>query len=229
MKVVAISIPKKIYNPGDIIVVSTTVRWGLADTGGVVSILKRGEGESYWQTVGTFDIGSPGIGIPNVLMAGKNETVTVSVTAPEENGYYQLGAREQSEENVSANALVQIQVVPTTPGAETGTGVVHVSLNREAPSDLVLYVNDTPMMSLPSSGIYVTLVTGIYQLSAEGTGVKTPFSVQVTVSPGTTQEITLPLIEKTVTSDIDWNLVAVGTAAVAGVGVLAVMLSRKGD
>ena len=226
MKIVGVSIPKNIYNPGDAIFLSVTARWGLADTGGVVQVFRRGEGESLWQLVGTVDIGSPGIGFPNVLKIGKNETVNVSIPAPDSTGFYQIGIKEQGEGIVSAEGTVQLQVVPTTPGAETGTGVVHVMLNRMGPDDLLLYVNGTPMQNLSSSGVYLTLPSGVYMLSANGTGAKTPFDVQVVVVSGQSQVVTLPLsdISKTQTSDLV-PIIAV-TALFAGIAVIVILKNR---
>jgi hypothetical protein len=228
MKVVGISTSKNIYNPGDVISLSTTVQWGIADTGGVVSILKRAEGESFWQLIGTFDVGSPGLGIPNVLKMGKNETVVSTITAPETPGYYQIGAREQSESEVSASGGLQIQVVPRTPGAETGSGVVHVTLSRAGPDDMLLYVNGAPFVHLPASGMYLTLASGVYMLSVDGTDFKSPFEVQVVVVSGKSSDITLPIVDKsTIAGDTDWGLIAAGVGAVAGVGVLVMMLKSK--
>ncbi len=230
MKVVGISTSKNIYNPGDVISISTTVQWGMADTGGVVSILKRAEGEFNWQLIGTFDVGAPGLGIPNILKMGKNETIVSTINAPDIPGYYQIGAREQSESDVSSNGAFQIQVVPSTPTPDTGSGVLHIMLSREVPDDMLLYLNGSPYVHLPSSGMYLTLISGVYMLSADGTGFKSPFEVQVVVVSGQNTEITLPIVDKSSLGDTtDWGLIAAGVGAVAGVGVLAIMLKGGKD
>jgi len=196
MKVVGISTPKTIYTPGDAISLSVTVRWGFADTEGVVVVLRRGEGESYWQQVGSFDVGSPGLGIPNALKTGKNETIQVMICAPDVTGYYQIGAREQSESNVPSSGSAQIQVVPSTPGAETGNGVIHVMLNRAPPDNLMLFVDNIPVIGVPATGVYVTLPSGVYTIRAEGTGVATSSDTQIVLVSGQSMELILSLVDK---------------------------------
>lgn len=228
MDVIGISSDKSVYNPDDNINLNIVVQWGLFDTGGVIILGERAEGESAWRTITSQTVGNPGIGLPNIGMAGKDQTLSISIAAPEIAGYYQIGAREQGQQDVPASGGLEIQIVPTTPTAESNEGIVQVKTNQSDPGDTVLYVDGNGVATLPAAGYYLTLTAGSHSISASGSQYSAS-PVNVTVYAGSNQTILLPLQAGGATGDQILPIVgAVAAGAIAGL-VILYFVNRGGE
>lgn len=224
MQVIGVSTSRQTFNPGELISLTITVKWGLADTGGIITVYRRSANTSVWTVVTTVTVGSPGLGIPNLLNAGKSESVQVSMIAPDDTGYYQIGAKEQSESEISMSGGTEIQVVPETPSSTSNTGVVHVKTNVTDTGDTLLYIDDTPVASLPAEGYYAIVSAGSHSFQAKGSNY-TSQKVTVYVLSGSNQTVTLAL---TASSGVDWVTIgAIIGGAVVGCGVLYVITKEE--
>ena len=214
MQVLGVSVDKTSYVPGEAITLNIIVQWGVLDTGGVVFIQGRGDGETFWKTLATHNVGDPGLGIPNIGMAGKTQVVPVTLVAPDSAGYYQIGAREQSQSVIPDGAAATIHTIPVTPSIISGNGTVHVTTNRDDTGDAVLFIDGSPMTQLPASGYYVDLPEGQHVLSAAGSQYSAS-GIVVDVIAGEVKTVVLPLVS-TGSSLEGWAPVALA----AGVGLV---------
>ena len=66
-------------------------------------------------------------------MSRKDQTLSISIAAPEIAGYYQIGGSGAGATGVPASGGLEIQIVPTTPTAESNEGIVQVKTNQSDP------------------------------------------------------------------------------------------------
>lgn len=192
MKVVAISLSKTVYKPGESVVATATVQREV-ESGGVVQFYMRRSGQ-VWQAGPIVTVGNTGLGLPDIFATGQLQQVKATFTLPSDaSGNYQIGAKAQTETGLTVNGVASFTVNPSTPLPSNTQVTVTFVPTRTDVKDAVVYVDGSPVGILSPWGYTAVLSPGVHTVKAIGS-LYSAAETSVTLTGGTTVKIPINLL-----------------------------------